>query len=137
MTISTIGEAQAMVAGMTPQLQPGQYVFVSVLPDQATECRAHALGAFREAEGESLILPIDIASSQRLPISNVMRCITLCVYSALDGVGLTAAVAGALATHGIPCNMVAAYHHDHMFVPEDRAEQALQILLALQQSARA
>ncbi|QOF70735.1 ACT domain-containing protein [Aminobacter sp. SR38] len=54
-----------------------------------------------------------------------MRRITLNVYSALDGVGLTAAVATALARHAIPCNMVAAYHHDHAFVPAARAEAAL------------
>jgi hypothetical protein len=47
-----------------------------------------------------------------------MACLTLRVHSALDGVGLTAAVASALAEIGIPCNMVAAFHHDHAFVPE-------------------
>ena len=64
-----------------------------------------------------------------------MRCITLQVHSALDGVGLTAAVAGALAAQGIACNMVAAYHHDHAFVPEAQAEAALAVLLALQAGA--
>jgi uncharacterized protein len=49
-----------------------------------------------------------------------MRQITLDVHSALDGVGLTAAVAVALAAEGIPCNMIAAHHHDHVFVPPAR-----------------
>jgi hypothetical protein len=52
----------------------------------------------------------------------------LTVHSALDGVGLTAAVASALADAGIPCNMVAAFHHDHAFVPLDDAPRALAIL---------
>ena len=60
-----------------------------------------------------------------------MRRITLRVHSALDGVGLTAAVATALAGHGIACNMVAAFHHDHVFVPAARAEEALAILKTL------
>jgi hypothetical protein len=64
-----------------------------------------------------------------------MRCITLNVYSALDGVGLTAAVARALADLGIACNMVAGFHHDHAFVPATRADDALQGLLALQAAA--
>ena len=64
-----------------------------------------------------------------------MALITLNVYSALDGVGLTAAVATALARAGIACNMVAALNHDHVFVPIERAQEALAVLLALQASA--
>jgi len=80
----------------------------------------------------SLILPLgkhpDPASA------SPMRQITLNVFSSLDGVGLTAAVAMALAEVGIPCNMVAANHHDHVFVPSDRAEEAMACLLGLQRS---
>ena len=47
------------------------------------------------------------------------------VHSALDGVGLTAAVAGALAAAGIACNVIAAFHHDHLFVPAARAGAVL------------
>jgi hypothetical protein len=64
-----------------------------------------------------------------------MRCITLGVFSDLEGVGLTAAVAGALADREIPCNMVAALRHDHAFVPADRAEEALEVLEALSAGA--
>jgi hypothetical protein len=45
---------------------------------------------------------------------------------------LTAAVSGELARQNIPCNMVAAYHHDHVFVPSAMAERALQALSAMQ-----
>ena len=64
-----------------------------------------------------------------------MRRIELTVHSALEGVGLTAAVASALAREGMPCNAVAAFHHDHIFVPSGMAEQALGVLTALQASA--
>ena len=57
--------------------------------------------------------------------------ITLDVHSALDAVGLTAAVAGALAERGIACNVVAGFHHDHLFVPVDRAGDAIDALDAL------
>jgi hypothetical protein len=66
-----------------------------------------------------------------------MAMITLNVYSALDGVGLTAAVATALAKAGIACNMVAALNHDHVFVPSERREEALAVMLALQATATA
>ncbi|WP_255313374.1 ACT domain-containing protein [Oligella ureolytica] len=56
---------------------------------------------------------------------------TLSVYSSLEAVGLTAAVASALAKEGISANVIAAYHHDHVFVPLDKANQAMQILTRL------
>ena len=62
--------------------------------------------------------------------------ITLQVYSDLEGVGLTAAVATALARRGIPCNVVAALHHDHLFVPEGKGPAALRCLEALIRAAK-
>ncbi len=62
---------------------------------------------------------------------DAMRQITLDVNSSLEGVGLTAAVSAALADRGIACNVVAAYHHDHIFVPEKDAETALDVLFNL------
>jgi hypothetical protein len=59
-----------------------------------------------------------------------MRRITLTVHSALDGIGLTAAVSAELTAAGIPCNVVAALHHDHVFVPAAQAEAALAALRA-------
>ncbi len=118
-----VRDGQAMIAGMAPLLQTGRYAFVTGRDD----LRHAALGMFQEDEGMSLIVPAHLA-----PDAMVMRCITLQVHSALDGVGLTAAVSTALAARGIPCNMVAAYHHDHAFVPEAQAEAALDALLALQ-----
>ena len=58
--------------------------------------------------------------------------ITLRVHSDLAAVGLTAAFARALADAGIACNVVAGVHHDHLFVPADRAGDALAALRALQ-----
>ena len=53
------------------------------------------------------------------------RRITLGVQSSLEAVGLTAAVAGALTAVGISANVVAAFHHDHVFVPAERAADAM------------
>jgi hypothetical protein len=58
-----------------------------------------------------------------------MPRIVLEVFSALDGVGLTAGVAAALTAANIPCNMIAGYHHDHVFVPAARAKQAQAVLI--------
>ena len=90
--------AHDMIAGMSPEPQPGRFVFVSA-PDSGAAARLidKALGLFRESEGVSLLLPVDVAQAEGFPTDHPMRCITLNVYSALDGVGLTAAVAAALA----------------------------------------
>jgi len=90
---------------------------------------------FGEDEGTSLILPDEVARDLGFAVEMPMSRITLSVNSALDGVGLTAAVATALAGAHIPCNVVAAYHHDHVFVPEELAEDAVTILHDVARSA--
>ena len=47
------------------------------------------------------------------------------MHSSLAAVGLTAAFAKALAGEGISCNVIAGFHHDHLFVAEADAERAL------------
>ncbi|MGR3615477.1 MAG: ACT domain-containing protein [Paracoccaceae bacterium] len=131
-----VKSAQGMIAGMSPVVRDGVFVFTSLQDEtKAAALAAHALASYREAEGISLILPIAVAERAAVPVDQLMRCITLNVYSALDGVGLTAAVATALAAANIPCNMVAAYHHDHVFVPADLCDRAVGVLHDLQAQA--
>lgn len=119
-----------MIAGMNPRLDPQSYVFCTGGPLQAD-----ALAVFHEDEGLSQILPLDAAREAGYDVSLPMVRIVLEVHSALDGTGLTAAVSGVLADAGIPCNMVAAFHHDHVFVPAVDAERAFALLRRLQSGA--
>ena len=115
---------------------PGEFVFCAVHDiELALDLRDTAIASFREAEGISLILPIDAAQRAGMDVALPMRMITLKVYSALGGVGLTAAVASALASRGIACNMVAAFCHDHVFVPSEHAQEAMDALRELQRNA--
>jgi Uncharacterized protein conserved in bacteria len=50
----------------------------------------------------------------------------------LGCVGLTAAFARALGYSGISCNVVAGAYHDHIFVPLESAQTAMQVLHQLQ-----
>jgi uncharacterized protein len=43
-------------------------------------------------------------------------------------VGFTAAFSTALAKVSINCNVIAAYHHDHIFVAHSDAEKAMDVL---------
>jgi hypothetical protein len=129
-------ERADMIANLQPVLRPGLWVFVSV-SGQNLPAHIEPLATFREEEGLSVVLDQQAARAAGLSVGEPHRQITLNVYSALDGVGLTAAVAGALADAGIACNMIAAFHHDHVFVPAGDADRAMRVLRALQSSAQA
>jgi len=126
-----------MLSGMTPTLTAGEFVFCTTREAELiARAGPTALGWFKEDEGTTLILARDEAKALGFDDAMPMRRIVLEVFSALDGVGLTAGVATALAAENIPCNMVAAYHHDHVFVPAALAEQALAVLVELAARSR-
>ncbi|MBF9035969.1 ACT domain-containing protein [Rhodobacterales bacterium HKCCE2091] len=122
-----VSDRQAMIAGMAPEIVEGHFVYAVSSDDRLA---AHAFAVIREAEGTTLILPEPLAAAEGLETEGPFVCITLSVQSALEGVGLTAAVSTALADAGIPANMVAGYHHDHVFVPAAEADRALSVLNA-------
>ena len=118
-----------MLNRLSPTLLDEAYVFCT-LPHADYGAMAHLnpLCCFREKEGLTLILAREKAESAGFPCEAVFRCITLGVHSSLSAVGLTAAVSTALASRGISANMVAAYFHDHVFVPFDKADAAMAAL---------
>jgi precorrin-6B methylase 2 len=120
-----VSDAQAMLRQMAPVRRPGEYVFVWGRPDLA----AQAIGSFAEDEGPSLILPVAVAQAAGIA-GDPMACLTLTVWSSLTAVGLTTAVSAALEAERIPANIVAAFHHDHVFVPAAMADRALAALRA-------
>mgnify|MGYP002628758959 CR=1 FL=1 len=128
-----IVDTKAMISGMSPELVAGAVDFFTLHADdqRLSYLIGKSISMFQEAEGVSLILPVSVMKAQGLPETAPMAQITLNVFSSLEGVGLTAAVAVALADAEIACNMVAAFHHDHAFVPFERADDALAILQAL------
>ncbi|SLN20478.1 ACT domain protein [Roseivivax jejudonensis] len=117
-----------MIRGMQPALGPGEWIFAG---SDDPGLMAQALATFREDEGLSLILPLEVARAAGLDTALPMRRIVLQVNSALDGIGLTAAVSTALTEAGIACNVVAALCHDHVFVPAADAERAHAVLTDL------
>lgn len=122
-----------LLALLQPKLLPGEFVFCSIPPVPFSELdRLCPLACYFEDEGMSLVLKKQIAEANAIDHTSVFRCITLSVHSSLDAVGFTAAVANKLAANGIPANVVAAFFHDHVFVPEERAEQALKFLTEFQ-----
>ncbi|NIX75234.1 ACT domain-containing protein [Microvirga terricola] len=128
-------DLQRLIASMTPVLTPGTYVFAT-LDAPSLELVASALMLFREDEGVTLIVPQALAEAHGLKVIYPCRCITLSIHSSLEAVGFLAAVTAALAKAGIGVNPVSAFFHDHLFIADDRAEEAMVILRALSAQAR-
>jgi hypothetical protein len=123
-----------LLRSMSPQLNEGAYVFCS-LSDAAQLQGVLPLGSFQEAEGLTVILLRQQAEHLRLPYSYVAAWLTLHVHSALEAVGLTAAVASALAQAEISCNVIAGFYHDHLFVAHADGPRALTVLQQLSAQA--
>ena len=119
---------------LDPELHDGVYVFTTV-PATANIVGLEVIATMREEEGLTLVLPEQQAEEQGFDLAFRCSWITLRVDSALEAVGLTAAFARALADESIACNVIAGTHHDHLFVPVDRAADALQCLRELQRRA--
>lgn len=117
-----------MLASLDVERRPGRYTFVSgdwpALVDAAD-------AVVREAEGPTYVVPVARARAAGAPVDFDAVWLTLTVYSSLAAVGLTAVVSRALADAGIPCNVLAGYHHDHLLVPDERADEAVAIVRAL------
>jgi hypothetical protein len=123
-----------LVSLMEPVLNEGVYVYSSVPP--GTDLSSIPLVAlFREREGLTLIAPEAEALKAGLPILFRAAWITLMVNSDLQSVGLTAVFASALGNARISCNVMAGAYHDHIFVPAERAEEAMSVLRSLQLDA--
>lgn len=92
---------------------------------------AAALATVVEREGRTSVVPVAAAVAAGAPVGFVGVWLTLTVWSSLEAVGLTAAVSSALADAGIACNVIAGYHHDHLIVPVERADEAVSVLCGL------
>lgn len=129
-------ELNKLIRGMKPELNEGEFVFCT-LAESTLPAHVQPLAWFQEREGITLVLPKHQADALHLPYAFVSAWITLTIHSDLAAVGLTAAVSTALAEAGISCNIIAAYFHDHLFVPSTDGERAIGILQKLAQSGTA
>ncbi|MBD0692690.1 ACT domain-containing protein [Streptomyces sp. CBMA123] len=120
-----------LLRGMRPQLNPGRYVYCTLPAKVPAGMRPVVTVA--EPEGVTVVVTQDEADALGLRYEYVAAWITLQIHSALEAVGLTAAVATRLAEQGISCNVVAGFHHDHLFVAADDAEDAEDAVRALEQ----
>lgn len=133
MNPTTPGERNlsALLQQMTPSVHPEVFVFCC-FADGQLPAGLTPVCTFHEAEGLTAIVPLHQAQASGLAHQFESRMVTMTVHSALDAVGFLARISAALAAQGIACNVVSAFHHDHLFVPRDRLDDALGALNRLQ-----
>ena len=117
-----------LLASMTPNLAAEQFVFISIERARRADLKVTPLCEFQEAEGVTLVITREAAERMELEYSFPCRLITLKVHSDLSAVGFLAVITSNLAKAGISVNAVSAFYHDHLFVPWERADDAMAIL---------
>lgn len=123
-------DLRTMLATLDVLREPGVYVFATVA-DARDAAALPCAAMLREREAWTVVLRRDDALEHGLFFDFEAAWLTLTVHSSLAAVGLTAAVAQALGAAGIPCNVLAGYHHDHLLVPDGDADRAIAALRAL------
>lgn len=118
-----------LLKNMQPVLLETPYVFLSMPNGSYGEgCALEPIAMVMESEGMTLVVPASLASAEGHNIDSCYACISLQVHSSLDAVGLTAAFSTCLADVGISANVLAGFHHDHIFVPFSRRFEAMAAL---------
>jgi hypothetical protein len=112
---------------LKPTLYKGDYVFC-VIPSLQSIDFTEIIASFQEEEGLTVIIRKELADQLKLLYPFIAAWITLTIHSSLEAVGLTAAFSNALSQAGISCNVMAAYHHNHIFVNRSDAQRAMAVL---------
>lgn len=124
-------DLKKLLQTMKPEMQQEVYVFCSLPKGTPIPANLEPVQIFRESEGTAFILKESDALKAGLDHQYPSRQITLTVRSSLDAVGFLAAITAALVADGISVNPVSAFYHDHLFVPKERADDAMRVLKRL------
>ena len=121
---------ELLIQSMEPILHPETYLFCTV-DENVNLADIDPIMQFREAEGQTAIIEKSKAELHKIGGEFPCCMITLNIHSALDAVGFLAVITTHLAKLGMGVNPVSAFYHDHLFVPADRADDALLALQSL------
>jgi hypothetical protein len=118
----------ALLRGLQAVLHEDTFVFVTRSSEGIPPLGITPRMVFQETKGTTFILRRAEAEALGWAFEFPCRMITLNVHSALEAVGFIAHIATELAKADMGVNPVSGFFHDHLFVPEDRAADAMDIL---------
>lgn len=122
----------AMLETLTVSVRPEPYVVVALPPDETAPPIGSGVAAvIDETEGPTVIATLSRAAHESWPHDFVASWLTLDIHSALTAVGLTATFSRQLGRAGIPCNVIAGFFHDHILVPVEKTDAAVEVIEAL------
>jgi hypothetical protein len=124
-------DLETLLQNMKPEMHDGVFVFCTIPDDQEIPATIRPVHIFREREGTAFVVRREEAERVGMPFQFASRLITLNVHSSLEAVGFLAAITARLAKAGISVNAVSAFYHDHLFVPDHRADEALHHLQSM------
>ena len=130
MSVSGEANLDVLIGEMQPELGEATYVFATVSGEFEFK-PLKPLMVFHEQEGTTLIVEEADAKAAGLSAEFQCKMITLNIHSSLDAVGFLARITTHLAKQGMGVNPVSGFYHDHLFVPADRADDALLALAEL------
>ncbi len=123
---------EKLLKSMSPELLDEEFVFCSFEnASYGDHAELQPIASIVESEGLTLVIPKQTADNENLAYDSVFRGITLTAHSSLDAIGLTSAFSSKLADYGISANVIAGFYHDHIFVPRDDADSAIEVLKKL------
>ncbi len=120
------------LAALDAQVE-GNYVFATT---DKVPPGLEPFAVIHEAEGITVVAKATDAYEYGLGQHELFARITPSPVTSLDSVGLTAMITQTVASRGIPCNVIAGFHHDHFFVPANKAQEVVSMLAALSEQAR-
>ena len=125
-------DLRAMLQSISVSVRPDRYTVLTLSKDEKRPQVGHGVAAvMEESEGITVVATVQRARHEGWPEDFVAAWLTIDVHSSLEAVGLTAAFSRALGRAGIACNIIAAFHHDHILVPHDKSEAAVEVIEAL------
>jgi hypothetical protein len=124
-------DLETWLQNMKPEMHEGVFVFCTIPEGEEIPATIRPVLIFREREGTTFVVRREEAESVGTPYQFASRLITLEVHSSLDAVGFLAAITARLSEAGISVNPVSAFYHDHLFVPDHRAVEALHHLQSM------
>lgn len=129
-------DLNAILKSISVSVRPDDYVVVALPRTAEVPAIGDGVAAIiDESEGPTVVSTLARAAKEDWPHDFVASWLTIDVHSSLDGVGLTAAFARQLGRAGIPCNVIAAFFHDHILVPNDKSDAAVEVIESLRGSS--